>query len=77
MFTEKLNKMRLVINGKEKVFSPETAPATLSALLAQMELDEATVVAEIDGKIVPRNAFSTTPLKDGMHLELVRFVAGG
>lgn len=69
--------MRLVINGKEKVFPTASAPATLSALLAQMELDEATVVAEIDGKIIPRPAFSSTPLKDGMHLELVRFVAGG
>lgn len=69
--------MRLIINGKEKQFEPAKAPATLSDLLAQMQLDEATVVAEMDGKIVPRSAFSTTLLNDGMHLELVRFVAGG
>ena len=52
-------------------------PATLADLLAQMKIDQATVVAEIDGAIVPRGDFAQTTLGDGMTLELVRFVPGG
>ncbi len=67
----------LHINGSEKTFAQDAAPATLAALLAQMRIDEATVVAEVDGAIVPRDAFGQTALADGMTLELVRFVPGG
>jgi thiamine biosynthesis protein ThiS len=68
---------RLVINGTEKTYEPDDRPATLADLLVRMKIDQATVVAEIDGAIVPRDAFAQTHLADGMTLELVRFVAGG
>jgi sulfur carrier protein len=68
---------RLCVNGVEKAFEPETFPKTLADLLARMNIDHATVVAEIDGNIVPRNEFSQTQLAEGMKLELVRFVPGG
>lgn len=68
---------RLYINGAEKVFEPGAIPATLAALLEQMKIDQATVVAEIGGVIVPRADFAATSLADGMTLELVRFVPGG
>ena len=68
---------RLVINGSEKTYEPGAMPATLADLLAQMKIDQATVVAEIDGAIVPRGDFAQTTLGDGMTLELVRFVPGG
>jgi len=69
--------MKLKINGVDKLFDADNAPATLAELLAQMKIDEATVVAEIDGAIVPREAFAAARLTDGMTLELVRFVPGG
>jgi thiamine biosynthesis protein ThiS len=68
---------QLKINGNEKTFDSDTLPATLADLLAQLKLDAATVVAEINGTIVPPNAFAQTRLADGMKLELVRFVPGG
>lgn len=68
---------RLCINGVEKTFGQDAFPATLADLLAQMKIDEATVVAEIDGNIVPRPDFAKTRLAEGMKLELVRFVPGG
>ena len=67
----------LKINGVDKTYAAGRMPATLADLLAQMKIDEATIVAEIDGRIVPREAFGTMPLADGMTLELVRFVPGG
>lgn len=66
----------LKINGTEKTFD-EGLPPSLSELLAQLEIDAATVVAEIDGKIVERKNFAQTELKDQMAIELIRFVGGG
>ena len=66
----------LKINGKEKIFE-DNLPATLSELLTNLEIDAATVVAEIDGKIVERKDFEKTALKDQMSIELIRFVGGG
>jgi thiamine biosynthesis protein ThiS len=69
--------VRVRINGVEKTFEQGTLPATLADLLTQMKIDQATVVAEIDGSIVLRANFTQTPLAEGMSLELVRFVPGG
>ena len=75
--TVKGNMAKLKINGADKSYSAEQMPVTLAELLVQMKIDAATVVAEVDGVIVPREAFGTTTLADGMVLELVRFVPGG
>ena len=66
----------LKINGTEKSF-PETLPSTLGELLEQMNVNAATVVAEIDGEIIKKEDFNKTPLHEGQSIELVRFVGGG
>ncbi len=66
----------LKINGDERDF-PEGLPATLTALLEELDVNAATVVAEVDGQIVPREQFNETSLSDGQQIELVRFVGGG
>jgi sulfur carrier protein len=67
----------LRINGKEKIFPENKMPATIKDLLLTLGVDAATVVAELDGQIIERANFSTTPLQDGQSIELVRFVPGG
>jgi sulfur carrier protein len=66
----------LKINGELKNFDGGL-PATLSQLLCHLKVDEATVVAEIDGAIIERTKFAATALKDGQKIELIRFVGGG
>ena len=66
----------LRINGKQKQF-PDGLPATLAQLLEQLQIDDATVVAELDGKIIERAQFAHTSLSSGQAIELVRFVPGG
>ena len=66
----------LTINGKERQF-PAGIPATLGELLADLNINEATVVAEIEGKIIERQNFAQTHLSAGQRIELVRFVGGG
>ena len=67
----------LKINGKDKSFEDDKAPATLADLLQHLRIDSATVVAELDGLIIERANFAATLLKDGQSIELVRFVPGG
>lgn len=64
------------INGKDKEFSTGL-PKTLSELLKQLGVDTATVIAEVDGRIVQRAEFGETEIRAGQNIELVRFVAGG
>ena len=66
----------LTINGSLKEFSAGI-PATVAELLNQLGVKAATVVAEIDGRIVEREKFAQTKLKKGQRIELVRFVPGG
>ena len=66
----------LKINGTEKTFNAGLPP-TLNELLSKLQIDAATVVAEIDGEIIERKNFAQTELKEGMGIELIRFVGGG
>jgi len=67
---------RLKINGQVRDFGDQIPP-TLSELLKLLQIDQATVVAEVDGRIIPRTAFGQTELKENAVIELVRFVGGG
>ena len=66
----------LKINGADRQF-PAGIPQTLTELLKQLGINQTTVVAEIDGKIVEKQNFAQTRLSSGQAVELVRFVGGG
>lgn len=65
------------INGVEKEFPAEQMPSTVAELLEKLDIKAATVVAEVNGRIVERKKFTETKLRNGQSIELVRFVGGG
>ncbi len=67
----------LKINGVDKEFPDGRIPETLSELLNDLGISQATIVAEIDGRIIERKSFDRTPLQASQTIELVRFVGGG
>ena len=67
----------LKINGVEKQFPDDRVPATIADLLEQLNIEGATVVGEIDVRIIERQKFARTALANGQCIELVRFVPGG
>ncbi len=67
----------LKINGSERKFPAGKMPLNLSSLLDHLNINHATVVAEIDGRVIKRNDFAETKLNPGQSIELVRFVGGG
>lgn len=66
----------LTVNGIEKEF-PQGLPDTLAKLLAELKVESATVVAEIDGDIIEFEKFAQTSLQPGQSIELMRFMPGG
>jgi thiamine biosynthesis protein ThiS len=67
----------LKINGKEQMFPDNKMPATIAELLSILGVNSTIVVAELEGQIIERKSFSTTPLHAGQTIELVKFVPGG
>ena len=67
----------LRVNGAERQFQAGELPGTVADLLEQLNVDAATVVAEVDGQIVQRDRFAQTKLCDGQSIELIKFVPGG
>jgi thiamine biosynthesis protein ThiS len=67
----------LKVNGVEKQFPAGQLPGTIAELLRHLGINEAAVVAEVDGRVVARKQFAQTRLYDGQCVELVRFMGGG
>jgi thiamine biosynthesis protein ThiS len=72
----KLRVETLKINGVQKQF-PTGIPQTLTELLKNLDINEATVAAEIDGKIIEKQNFAQTQLSNAQVVELIRFAGGG
>ena len=66
----------LRINGKQKAF-PDGIPPTLGELLDRLNINQATVVAQLDGEIVAREKFAQTAVSSDQSLELIRIIGGG
>jgi len=67
----------LKVNGVERQFAADEMPGTLAALLSVLGVGPATVVAEVDGRIVRREDFDRTQLRDGQQIELIKLMGGG
>ncbi len=67
----------LTINGARRQFAADAMPGTLSGLLEELGVAADTVVAEVNGTIVPPEQFDATPLTDGQQIELIKFMGGG
>ena len=70
-----LKKIR--VNGIEREFDDLKPPLTLTELLERLGIDKATVVAEIDGRVVECERFAEAKLSSNSSVELVCFVPGG
>lgn len=68
-----VREVEVIVNGRNE----RTQAATLLELAARYKLEGRSVVAELDGAIVPRQLWGETPLQGGCSVEFVHFVGGG
>ncbi len=66
--------MEVIVNGTA---SDVAEDSTLLAYIRSLGLDENTVVAELNGDIIGKQAFGETRLRRHDRLELLHFVGGG
>ncbi|ASM38017.1 MAG: sulfur carrier protein ThiS [Campylobacter sputorum] len=64
----------LSING---ILSSEFINSSVEKMLKEKNYDIKHIAVELNGKILSKNKFQTTILKDGDKLEIVTFVRGG
>ncbi|MDD7516160.1 sulfur carrier protein ThiS [Ruminococcus flavefaciens] len=55
----------------------EKGGKTVTEMLADMNISGQRVAVELNEEIVPKAKYDETVLKDGDHVEVVRFVGGG
>jgi len=67
-------KMKIQINGQDRDCS---VPLSLDALIVELGMKTDRVAVELNRRIVPREDWRTTTLKEGDRLEVVHFVGGG
>jgi len=67
--------MTLTINGEAREF--DSAPSTVSELLAELGMAGKPVVVELNREAVLPGNHQATPVKDGDTLEIVTIAAGG
>jgi thiamine biosynthesis protein ThiS len=66
--------MNITLNGE-----PYALPgsATITGLLARLDIDPRGVAVERNFVVVKRDAYPTTAVEDGDQIEIVNFVGGG
>jgi sulfur carrier protein len=65
--------MRILLNGEES----ETGRNTVAGLLEELDITLGRVAVEVNLKVVKKDEYGNTPLKDGDSVEIVNFVGGG
>ena len=66
--------MNIFVNGKIRSVK---SPLLVQELLDLFDIDPQVIVVEIDQKIIDRNQYQTTLLKENNRVELIRFMGGG
>lgn len=66
--------MTIEVNGTTREVDAGTP---LGVLVDQLVADRRGVAVAVDGEVVPRADWDTTPLHDGAHVEVVGAVQGG
>jgi thiamine biosynthesis protein ThiS len=66
--------MHITLNG-DRYEIP--GPLTVSALLAQLDIDARRVAVELNLTVLKRASFDNTTINEGDEVEIVNFVGGG
>jgi len=66
--------MTISLNGEPHELA---GPLTLTALLAQLNIDPRRVAVEHNLNVVKRARYDSTQIQDGDQVEIVNFVGGG
>jgi thiamine biosynthesis protein ThiS len=67
--------MRIILNNREEEFDRETI--TLTEMLEMKKFSFRMKIVKVNGKLIPRNDYRTTLLKDGDSVHMFYLMSGG
>lgn len=67
--------MKILLNGNVKRL--DQSLSSLGRLIAHLQLKPDQIVVEINKKIIPRNQYENTELKNDDEIEVVQMLGGG
>ena len=67
--------MKILINDKEYLF--DEVELKLVNLLKKLEVNQAGLIAEVDGKVFNNSELGEAVVKDGSKVELIKIFGGG
>lgn len=67
--------LKLKVNGKQNEIPKDVT--SVADLLRFYQLDSRAVIVELNEKIIDRESYNDTKIKEGDRVELVQFVGGG
>ncbi len=69
--------MKITVNGKETAIA-ENPDRTIDSLLEELDVSQRLyVTVELNGEILDRSAFESTPVAEGDAVEFLYFMGGG
>lgn len=71
---DKMNKINLKINGKDVIIE---SSSTIEELLKERQVNGNMFVVEQNLNIIPKEAYSSTLIKENDNIEIVGFFGGG
>jgi len=69
-----MSKVKIILNGEEKILSRKM---NVADLIAELELDVKKIAVEKDLEIVNPDQFLQVMLDEGSRVEIVHFIGGG
>ena len=69
-----MSKIKIILNGEEKILPNKT---TIASLILDLELDIKKIAVEKDLEIINPDQFDLVILEEGSRLEIVHFIGGG
>jgi thiamine biosynthesis protein ThiS len=67
--------VKITINDKEYLF--EDNELQLVSILKKLDVSQAGLIAEVDGKVFNNNELNDAVVKDGSKVELIKIFGGG
>lgn len=70
-----MKKLQVYLNGRDTLL--REVCVTVDDLLADSPWNKERILVELNGTVVRKEAYASTRLTEGDHIELVHFVGGG
>ncbi|NLA15167.1 MAG: sulfur carrier protein ThiS [Bacteroidales bacterium] len=67
--------MKITLNNRKETF--DTGPLTVSEILDRKSFRFKMLVVKLNGELIPKENYPSTPVKEGDNLDIIHLISGG